>query len=278
MKKVLLFVFLLLTVAACNKKTANEKHYDIEGTVVSVDAAAHEITINHKAIPGYMAAMTMPYKVKQDWVLSKAKPGDVLRGQLTVTDDSAVIDDLSLTEGSPNAPAASAGQHMPPTGDVVPDFAFVNQDGKKVKLSSLRGGPVLLTFIYTRCPLPDYCIRMSNNFGEVAKQLQKTPVAWKKAHLLSLSFDPEYDKPNILKTYGKSYAGSIDPKFEHWQFVTASPEEVRKAADYFGLVFDPQNGQYIHSLRTAVIGADGKLIEVIHGNEWKPEEVAAKMQ
>jgi protein SCO1/2 len=246
--------------------------------VVSVDAAAHEITINHKAIPGYMEAMTMPYKVKEDWPLKVAKPGDVLRGQLIVTDDSAVIDHLSLTQGSPNAPASTAGQHMPPVGDVVPDFEFVNQDGKKVKLSSLKGGPVLLTFIYTRCPLPDYCIRMSNNFGEVAKQLQKTPAVWKKAHLLSVSFDPENDKPNVLKSYGKSYAGSIDPKFEHWQFVTASPEEVRKAADYFGLVFDPQNGQYIHSLRTAVIGPDGKLIEVIHGNEWKPEDVVAKMR
>jgi protein SCO1 len=279
MKKVLLLVLLLLAVAGCNKKNAaNEKHYDIEGTVVSVDAAAHEITINHKEIPGYMEAMTMPYKIKQNWPLKVAKPGDVLRGQLIVTDDSAVIDNLSLTQGSPNAPASTAGQHMPPAGDVVPDFEFVNQDGKKVKLSSLKGGPVLLTFIYTRCPLPDYCIRMSNNFGEVAKQLQKTPAAWKKAHLLSVSFDPENDKPSVLKSYGKSYAGSIDPKFEHWQFVTASTEEVRKAADYFGLVYDPQNGQYIHSLRTAVIGPDGKLIEVIHGNEWKPEDVAAKMR
>lgn len=278
MKKVLLLVLLLLTIAGCTKKAANEKHYDIEGTVVSVDAAAHEITINHKAIPGYMDAMTMPYKVKEDWALKVAKPGDVLRGQLIVADDTAVIDHLSLTQGSPNAPAASTGQHIPPAGDVVPNFEFVNQDGKKVKLSSLRGGPVLLTFIYTRCPLPDYCIRMSNNFGEVAKLLRKNPTVWKKAHLLSVSFDPEYDKPSVLKTYGKSYAGGIDPKFEHWQFVTGSPEEVRKAADYFGLVFDPQNGQYIHSLRTAVIGPDGKLIEVIHGNEWKPEELAAKMQ
>ena len=276
MKKVLLLVFLLALAAGC-KKAANEKHYDIEGTVVSVEAPKGEITIAHKEIPGYMEAMTMPYKVKQDWVLSKARAGDVLRGDLIVTDDTAVIDNISLTQGSPNAPPTTA-QHMPAAGELVPDFEFVNQDGKKVKLSSLRGGPVLLTFIYTRCPLPDYCIRMSNNFAEVAKQLQKKPAAWKNAHLLSVSFDPEYDKPGVLKAYGRSYAGSIDPKFEHWQFVTASPEEVRKAADYFGLVYDPQNGQYIHSLRTGLIGPDGKLVEVVHGNEWKPEEMAAKMQ
>jgi protein SCO1 len=276
MKKVLLLVFLLAAIAGC-KKAANEKRYDIEGTVVSVDAAASEVTIAHKEIPGYMEAMTMPYKVKQDWPLKVAKPGDLLRGTLIVTNDIAVIDNISITQGSPNAPASTA-QHLPAVGEVVPDFTFLNQDGKKVTLSSLKGGPVLLTFIYTRCPLPDYCIRMSNNFGEVAKLLQKNPAAWKKAHLLSVSFDPEYDKPKVLKDYGKSYAGSIDPKFEHWEFVTASPEEVRKAADYFGLVYDPQNGQYIHSLRTAVIDSNGKIMEVIHGNEWKPEEVAAKMQ
>lgn len=275
MKKVLLLVLLLMMIAGC-KKAANEKHYDIEGTVVSVDAAANEVTIAHKEIPGYMEAMTMPYKVKQDWPLKVAKPGDVLRGTLIVTDDSAVIDNISITQGSPNASATTA-QHIPAAGDAVPDFAFVNQDGKKVRLSSLKGGPVLLTFIYTRCPLPDYCIRMSNNFGDVAKLLQKTPAAWKKAHLLSVSFDPEYDKPKVLKDYGKSYAGSIDPKFEHWEFVTATPEEVRKAADYFGLVYDPQNGQYIHSLRTAVIDSDGKIVEVIHGNGWKPEDVSAKL-
>jgi protein SCO1/2 len=277
MKKLFLFILLLGALVSC-KKAANEKHYEIEGTVVSVEATSHEVTIAHKEIPGYMEAMTMPYKVKQDWVLSKAKPGDVLRGQLIVTDDSAVIDSISLTEGSPNAPPASAGMHMPSAGETVPDFEFINQDGKKVKLSSLKGGPVLLTFIYTRCPLPDYCIRMSNNFGDVAKELQKTPAAWKKAHLLSVSFDPEYDKPSVLNIYGKSYAGSIDPKFEHWEFVTATPAEVKKAADYFGLVYDPQNGQYIHSLRTALIGPDGKVIEVVHGNEWKPEEIAAKMR
>ena len=279
MKKALLVLGLmavLLGMFGSCKKASNAKHYDIEGTVVSVDAAAKEITIAHKAIPGYMDAMTMPYKIKQDWPLKVAKPGDLLRGDLVVTDDSSVIDNLSLTQGSPNAPSA-AGSHLPQAGTEVPDFTFVNQDGKKVKLSSLKGGPVLLTFIYTRCPLPDYCIRMSNNFGEVAKRLKGNPAVWKKAHLLSVSFDPEFDKPSVLKTYGKSYAGSIDPKFEHWQFVTGTPEEIKKAADFFGLVYDPQNGQYIHSLRTALIGADGKVIEVVHGNEWKPEDMATKM-
>jgi protein SCO1 len=277
MKRALLFLLLVVSIVGC-KKAANEKRYEIEGTVVSVDAGTGEITIAHKAIPGYMDAMTMPYKMKQDWALKAAKPGDRLRGQVVVSDDLTVIDNVTLTQESANAPSTAEGLHYPKVGSEVPDFSFVNQDGRKVKLSSLRGGPVLLTFIYTRCPLPDYCIRMSNNFGEVAKQLQQKPTVWKKSHLLSVSFDPEFDKPNVLRNYGKSYAGEIDPKFEHWEFVTGSAEEIKRAADYFGLVYDPQNGQYIHSLRTALIDNHGKLVEVVHGNEWKPEEMATKME
>jgi len=262
---------------AC-KKAANEHRYEFEGRVVSVSAATGEITISHKDIPGYMMGMTMPFKVKQDWVFKVAKPGDTLRGQLVVTDERSWIENVSLTQESGNAPPASQGLHLPQAGDVVPELAFVSQDGKKVTLRSLRGGPVLLTFIYTRCPLPDYCIRMSSNFGEVAKLLRQRPEAWKKAHLLSVSFDPGFDKPSVLKNYGRSYAGEVDPRFEHWEFVTGTPEEIKRAADFFGLVYDAQDGQYVHSLRTALIGADGKVIEVVHGNEWKPEEMAAKMK
>ncbi len=272
-----LFLFLISTllVSGC-KKTANEKRYELEGRVVAVDMAARRITVAHKDIPGYMEGMTMPFKVKQDWPLQVARPGDAIRADLVVTDSESWLENVTLTQQSSNAPPASEGLHLPKPGDDVPDFTFINQDGKTVKLSQLRGGPVLLTFIYTRCPLPDYCIRMSSNFAEIAKGLKADPEVWKKAHLLSISFDPEYDKPAVLKKYGKSYAGDVDPKFEHWEFVTAKPEEIKKAADYFGLVYDPENGQFIHSLRTALIDGKGKVVDVVHGNEWKPDEMVKK--
>lgn len=278
MKKALLLVPVIFAVwlAGCSKKATNEKRYDFEGRVVAVNAASKEITVSHKDIPGYMMGMTMPFRVKEDWPLQVAKPGDTIRAQLVVTDERSYLDNVTLTQQSANAPPESVGLHLPDPGTVVPDFTFTNQDGRKVKLSSLKGGPVLLTFIYTRCPLPDYCIRMSSNFDDIAKNLKQQPAVWKKTHLLSVSFDP-FDKPNVLKSYGKNYAGDVDPNFQHWEFVTGTPDEIKKAANFFGLVYDPQEGQFIHSLRTALIGPDGKIIEVVHGNQWKPEDMAAKL-
>ncbi len=103
--------------------------------------------------------------------------------------------------------------HIPQPGDEVPDFTLVNQSGKTIHLHQFRGKPLLLTFIYTRCPFPDYCIRMSNNFGQVMQQLQKDPTAFNDAQLLSISIDPENDKPAVLRSYGEHYVGRVDPNF-----------------------------------------------------------------
>lgn len=135
----------------------------------------------------------------------------------------------------------------------------------------------MLTFIYTRCPLPDYCIRMSDNFATVARELQKSDT-YSKVQFLSISIDPEYDKPQILKSYGKRYASSVDPQFSNWQFVSGSPEATRKAAEWFGLTYMEENDQIVHSLRTAVIGPDGKFVEMYRGNEWKPSDAAEKLK
>jgi len=277
----LIAVLLLLTlaVASCRQKPEpkTERRFDIEGKIEAMDSSRREITLAHKEIPGFMKAMTMDFKVKDDLVFNVAKPGDYLHATLVVTDEG-VLENVTVNQGAGAEPGAAAKTVEPQPGTEVPDFEFVDQDGRRVSLSKLRGGPVLLTFIYTRCPLPDYCIRMSSNFGEVAKTLKaEYPDAWKKAHLVSLSFDTEYDKPKVLKDYGKSYAGQVDPKFEHWLFAGGTADGVKKAADYFGLVYSEENGQYIHSLRTALIAPDGKLVALYRGNDWKPAEIAAEM-
>lgn len=275
---------LLLSLAACSKKSApkNEKHYDLDGKVVSVDKAAKEITIDHKDIPGFMKAMTMPYKIGPDdlWALDRAQPGDRISATIIVTDDDGYLASISLTNAaSANADSAGGTVSEPKAGVEIPDFTFTNQDGKQVRLSQLRGGPVLLTFIYTRCPLPDFCIRMSSNFAHTAKLLQvDSPKTWQRIHMLSISFDPEFDKPSVLRQYGHAYAAAVDPDFKQWQFVTSSPDEVHKSAEFFGLVYDKQKEQIIHSLRTAVIDKDGKLVSLYHGNEWKPEDIAKQLE
>jgi protein SCO1/2 len=264
---------LALMLVACAKKPAG-KRYELQGRVVAVDSGSREITVAHEDIPGLMQGMTMPFQVAhgEDWIFGKIAPGDNIHATLVIS-DHAELQDISFTKTSDTESDGTSKVRIPQPGDPVPDFTFVNQSEKKVGLSQFRGRPVLLTFIYTRCPVPDFCLLMSNNFSEVLRELQATP-SFEKAQLLSISIDPEYDRPAILREYGKRYVGSLDPDFQRWQFVTGTPQEIRNAADFFGLSYNQNQGQIVHTLRTVLIGADGKIVKVYSGNQWKPSEVA----
>lgn len=273
-----LCVGLLLTGIACSKKPAG-KRYELQGRVVAVDSGSREITVAHQDIPGLMPGMTMPFPIArdQDWVFGKIGPGDHIHATLVMT-DHAELQDISFTQGSDTGSDGTSKLRIPEIGDDVPDFTLVNQFGKTIHLDQFRGKPLLLTFIYTRCPVPDFCLLMSNNFSAVLKELQKNPAVVAKAQLLSISIDPNYDTPIVLQSYGKRYVGDVDPGFHHWQFASGSPEEVRKAADFFGLSYNEKQGQIVHTLQTVVIGADGKIAKVYTGNQWKPDEVAAEYE
>ncbi len=264
---------LALMLVACAKKPAG-KRYELQGRVVAVDSGSREITVAHEDIPGLMQGMTMPFQVAhgEDWIFGKIAPGDNIHATLVIS-DHAELQDISFTKTSDTESDGTSKVRIPEAGDVVPDFTFVNQSGKTVRLSQLRGKPLLLTFIYTRCPVPDFCLLMSNNFSEVLRELQATS-SFEKTQLMSISIDPEYDRPPVLRGYGKRYVGSVDPNFQHWQFVTGTPQEIRSAADFFGLSYNQNRGQIVHTLRTVLIGADGKIVKVYSGNQWKPSEVA----
>ncbi len=268
-------LLLLLSLAACSHKPAGRR-YELQGRVVAVDAAAHQLTIAHHDIPGLMAGMTMPFLVsdKDLWIFKSIAPGDQVYATLVLS-DHAELQDVSFTRGSDTAAGGVSALHIPQPGDEVPDFTLVNQNGKGIQFQQFRGKPLLLTFIYTRCPFPDYCLRMSHNFSEVMQQLQKDPKAFGEAQLLSISIDPEHDKPATLRSYGERYVGGIDPRFTHWQFASGSPEQVRLAADFFGLAYNQKDGQIVHGLVTVLIGKDGRVVKVYFGNDWKPEQVAA---
>ena len=270
-----LCIGLLLTCLACTKKPA-DKRYELQGRVVAVDSGTRELTIAHEDIPGLMQGMTMPFLVarNEDWVFGKIGPGDHIHATLVMT-DHAELQDISFTKGSDTESDGTTNLRIPERGDAVPDFTLVNQFGKTIHLEQFRGTPLLLTFIYSRCPVPDFCLRMSDNFSEVLRQLQNSPQVFEKSQLLSISFDPEYDRPAVLHAYGKRYVGSVDPNFRHWQFASGSPKEVRKAADFFGLSYNQQQRQIVHTLRTVLIGADGRIAKVYAGNQWEPAEVAA---
>ncbi len=270
----LLLVLSLLAMSGCEKKPAG-KHYEIEGRVVAVDSASKLITVAHQEVVGLMPGMTMPFQVahSEDWVFGKIAPGDHIRATLVMT-DHAELQGISFTKGSDTESDGTTQLRLPDVGDLVPNFRFVNQSGKTIEIQQFRGRPLLLTFIYTRCPLPDYCPRMSNNFREVLQELQANPAVYAKTQLLSVSIDPDFDTPKVLQGYGEEYAGKLDPQFQHWQFATGSPQEVRNAADFFGMSYNEKEGQIVHNLRTVLIGADGKVVKVYSGNRWTPAEVA----
>lgn len=131
-----------------------------------------------------------------------------------------------------------------------------------------------MTFIYTHCPLPDFCPKMTGNFAEIHRTLQQQPEVYEKTHLLSISFDYAYDTPEVLHAYGAAFTGSNSPEtFAHWEFATGSAQEVRAVTQFFGLAYVPETNQIIHSLRTAVIAPDGKVFRVYTGNLWTPADI-----
>jgi len=288
---IILSTLVSLVLSSCQPKqpkqrvrSATEKHYELKGKVVTIDKAQRTITVAHEDIKDYMPAMTMPFNVQDDWVYEIATPGNRIAASLVVDGTQSWLEEVVLTEDTASAPGAPPVEGAgPEPGAEVPDYRLVNQDGKAIRLHDYKGKVLLLTFIYTRCQDPNQCTLMSSNFAAIDQELQKNPDLYQKTHLLSISFDPAYDTPKVLRSYGASYTGKYsDENFAHWEFASGTADEVKGVAQYFGLRYfqDTPSGteQVIHSLRTAVIGPDGKVIKVYRGNEWKPEELVKEME
>ena len=267
-------------VANSSSSHAGEKRYPIQGKVIGINTASGEIELDAAAIPGYMDAMTMPYKLKDPAVLGELHAGDSLRAALLVTDTTAVLDEIVITgQSKPVARQASDLQPLTP-GEPIPNFALRNQSGQIVHLDQYRGRVLLVTFVYTRCPLADYCPRMSRNFAEVDKALAADPQLYAKTHLLSISFDPKYDTPAVLKSYGGAYTGNYsNEKFEHWEFAAPDERDLQKLLNFFDVAATPeQNKTVTHSLSTVVVGADGRIYKWYGGNDWTPAEIVADVK
>lgn len=278
----LLLVALAVTGSSCRaRRSANEKRYPLKGKVVAVDKTDRTATIAHEDVVGYMPAMTMPFKIKNDADLEMLKPGDGITGTLVVDDLSAWVEITAIVEGQSLVSTVDVPGEPKP-GTEVPDFGLVNQDGQRIRLAQYRGKALALTFVYTRCPQPDQCTLMSDNFAAIDQELRKQPEVYDQTHLLTISFDPDYDTPKVLRSYGASHTGRYsDETFQHWEFATGTKDEVKGIAQFFGLRYyqDTESGdeQVIHSMRTAIIGPDGKVFKLYRGNEWKPEQIVSDL-
>lgn len=279
---------LVLPLAGCHSNSRPQatapsgpaKQYAVKGIIVGTDPTHGEVTVDSEAIPGFMEAMTMPYKVKDANILQDLHPGDHMTGVLLVGDDNTLLDQIVITAQAQPDYKPQAQYHVPAPGDAVPDFHLVNQSGRQISFRQFRGKALLVTFIYTRCPLSDYCPRMSRNFAAIDKSLQTDPGMYKKTHLLSVSFDPAYDSPAVLRSYGEAYTGNYTKeKFGHWDFAAPSKTDLPKLLQFFDVGATPgENHTITHSLSTVVIAPDGTVAQWYPTNDWRPEDVLNELK
>jgi protein SCO1 len=280
---VMYWIAVALLVAGCQKESGSveRREFTVNGVVTELPADGKTVVIQHEAIPNYMQAMTMPFDVHDPSLLTGLKAGDAVKFHLVVTDKDGWIDKIAILS---NAPATKAPVNSGVTisravapldvGDTLPDGHFTNELGEPVQLDQYRGQVIAFTFFFTSCPYPNFCPRLTSNFGEVAAQLQhltNAPAHW---HLFSISFDPAIDTPQHLLSYATN--AHYDP--EHWSFLTGDPAQISELADYFGEIYSSNGtGPISHNLRTVVIDPRGRVRKIYEGNTWTPDELIQEM-
>lgn len=274
---------LALCCSCAREKTAETDlvTFPLRGEVVGLDTAASSVMVAHQAIPNFMNAMTMPFKVKNRMLLRGLAIGDSIDATLAVSRTESWLETIAVRGSGDSPRTRSAGEILTAKvfrqGEPFPDAVLLNQEGALVRISQFRGRVLALTFIYTRCPLPDFCIRMSSHFARVQKTLAQDAALAGRWHLLSVSFDPKFDRPGALKRYGEGYGAD----FSTWDFAT-DPDTAGAAilglADGLGLTYANEEGLIAHNLRTVLIDREGLLVRVINGNEWSPVELAESIR
>jgi protein SCO1/2 len=275
-----LALLVTLPLTACRGTNQTQvRRYHLKGTVVQVDKAQQHLVVNHEEIPGFMGAMTMPYPVVDAQTLEKLSPGDQIIADVVVTPSEIHLENVIVVKKSDGKTSPTGAQLQPSDeGTSLPDFTLVNQDGKRVRFAQYRGKSVLLTFIYTRCPLPDYCPLMTHNFAAIEKTTEKTPELYAKTHLLSVSFDSQYDTPKVLRNYARAFVTDRGRQtFEHWEFATIPAAEKSDVTKFFDVFVTQEQGQITHSMSTVIISPDGRIYKAYNGNDWKPADVLADL-
>ena len=262
------------------------QRYPVSGLVVKVDRSKNTFVVSSDAIPGYMDAMVMPYSVHDPKLLDGLTQGTMVEFTLVVDKDDSYAENirirhyesveqeplqarrLKILEGLSGPPAVTV---LDP-GQRVPDFTLTDQSKRQISLRGLEGKVVAVNFVYTRCPLPQYCVRMVNSFGHLQKRFRER--LGRDLVLLTISFDPIHDQPAVLAEYASSW--KADPNV--WHFLTGPEAEVSRVCGLFGLGFWRDEATFTHSLRTVLIDRDGKLVANLEGNQFTPEQLGDLVQ
>lgn len=253
------------------------RDFTVRGVVRETRPAKSQLVVKHEEIPGYMDAMTMPFQVRDPKILESVKPGDAITFQLHVTDKDHWIDGLKIVgAGDKEPPQPKKTTDIAPfkPGDPLPALTFSDERGQPLKLEDYRGKALAITFIYTRCPLPNFCPLLSQKFRTVQESLLADPTAPKNWQLLSVTIDPEHDTAEVLQRYAKAHRADA----AHWRFATGDLRDITVLGLRSGLEFWEGGSEITHNLRTVVFDAQGRMRKVISENTWTAKELADELR
>jgi protein SCO1/2 len=274
-----------LAIAACDRSKTTDssaRSYQVRGIVRGFAPDRSTVSIEHEDIPGFMPSMTMPFSVKDQNEVADLKIGDGISFRLTATLKDLFLDqvkkipasEVRVAEPTPAASISSPASARLREGDAAPSFTLTDQNSEPVTLDTFRGRPFVLTFIFTRCPVPTFCPRISQNFFELQEAIKSDQALAEKVRLLSITLDPNFDTPEILK----SYAHQQKADEQVWGFATGAPAEIDKLTQSFAVHVQPEGGTISHGLATALVGRDGKVVLIWRGNAWQPSEVIDELR
>lgn len=271
-------IALLVAVFCAGCGTKDERVFTVRG-VVRAAYADGAITIQHEEIPGFMPAMTMPFYADAGEVRD-FRPGDRVEFEFRVGERSRAAkfkktgtEPAAATGREQARPTGESGFRRLRAGDRVPSFNLVDQDEQPLSDEDLRGRHTVLSFVFTRCPVPEFCPLIAKKLQAVHAHLEKPDTAGQRVQLVTVTIDPEFDRPAVLKAYGRS----LGANFDHWRFATGAPAEIERLARLFAVRIERNGASLDHTLATALVGPDGTVVEVWRGNAWKPEEVVARI-
>ena len=271
--------------AGCNRPEPTDssaRYYQVRGIVRGFAPDRSTVSIEHEDIPGFMPSMTMPFTIKDQKDIAGLKIGDGISFRMGVTDKDLFLDharkipasEVHVAAPTPSASVSAKATERLREGGIVPFFSLTNQDGARLTSDTFRGRPFVLTFVFTRCPVPNFCPRISHNFSELQNAIKSDPALTGKARLLSVTLDPQFDTPEILKSYAEHQ--KADTKI--WTFATGAPAEIDNLTQSFAVFVQPEGGTISHGLATALIAADGSVVKIWRGNSWQPAEVIADLR
>jgi len=285
MGKILVTACIALGLFGCGRAiNSDEKgdHYDTRGVVRGFSPDRSTIEIQHENIPGFMPSMTMPFVTRDPKEIADLKTGDAISFRMAVTQKDFWIEkvkkvrreDVEVAEPKKMSSVSTEHDARLKEGDAMPAFVLTNQNGEGISRDTFRGQPFVLTFVFTRCPVPNFCPRMSNNFEELQAAIKSSTGALASTRLLSVTLDPGYDTPKILSEYAAFH--HADSKI--WTFATGNDKEVDSLTREFSVYRQNEGGTISHGLATALINGDGRIERVWRGNAWTPEEVTQAIQ